>query len=295
MTKKSIASKHSARQNPAYESARAVYKEYLSFDLTYEEYANQDTLFNNQNFILLDNGLSLPETRFISPLIAAHSGRLVDLDRDPRFIIVADSFKEDLRLTQLLGKERALNITIITVDEFRSMLLAGIRPIHFEDDGVTNKHSGMKLIAKHGFKWPTLNLNVKSKYYNNSGLPQLNPESLLKSRYGYSADMKSNKYVRQEKLSQAVCDIDLGLRDVAYHLQFLVLYGNNNHKMQNSIKKWIEDLEWLKMNYFDREIAIEFGFLDPNKEDEFLDLLGRFVREKSFPELSRGLIFLLSR
>lgn len=252
--------------NPAYEEARKVYLSAIGKDLTKEDFDDHDSLLNNQKILLLGEDLQSSIFEPHRKIIQAHSGRLVSHEMKPKLVIVGMMVEISESLQNYLKSADCYEVRIVTLQDFNSFLNNGIMPMHFENEKRDENFVSLSLLAKYGFKWPKVNLNIKSTDRSNYEFQELRTISRLKKEFKYSADIKSNKYERQNILSMAVEDEDHGLRKVAYFLQFLVNLNHKNESKLNAVSRWIEDMEWLKINYYDKFLKLDFPFLNPNYE-----------------------------
>lgn len=86
-----------------------------------------------------------------------------------------------------------------------------------------------------------------------TGLPiDLNPESILKSKYGYSVAQGVSLHQRRRALTHALADKNgPSLEAIAKHIAAMVtLRKRQQHPPRQAIQRWEEDLRWLYNNYY---------------------------------------------
>lgn len=123
-----------------------------------------------------------------------------------------------------------------------------------KDDPRVKKHAGLSFLASLGFKYPEIDIfsfgdrsQDKSKGWN--------PESILKSKFGYSVECGMSLPQRRSALVKAVNSPEIiSLQKITEHIAFNINIRKKNKVMISAVERWQSDLAWLRKNYYDNSV-----------------------------------------
>lgn len=132
---------------------------------------------------------------------------------------------------------------------------------YFESDPRIENHAGLSFLASLYFKYPSVDI---FGFGNKSSDKEIdwNVESILKSNFGYSVRKGISERNRRIALDEAVNSPEIiSLQEIAEHIVFLINTRKGNENLGYAVKRWKEDLDWLKAEHYDKSI---YSFKFPN-------------------------------
>ncbi len=167
-----------------------------------------------------------------------------------------DFDKEYLQRSIEAGIELNFRCQYMTQEDFWFWWLDEEEPVpYLKSDSRIDEHEGLKFLASVGFEFPTVKESLENESENLYDFGERRLEHELKSVFGYNVQKKTLVNERRKALKKAVCEkTGLGLREVAFHIFGRIGENGRNKKMENAIKNWKSDLDWLRENHYDNTI-----------------------------------------
>lgn len=135
-------------------------------------------------------------------------------------------------------------------EDFLNLLGNGEYPKYRHGDQRIKEHDGLSYLASIGFRWPSTEVVLSSEPSQSNNSTQLREKSELSER-GYS--VARDVSLLDRRLALIRCVNELGLELVAVKIAW---FARNRKRQQRdsqleAIRRWEEDLQWLKSHYYD--------------------------------------------
>jgi hypothetical protein len=205
----------------------------------------------------------------LTELIVQQGGLLGDHDiwQKQQIIVIGEhNFDGDyLRHSITIGQRYGFTCNYIAETDFAHYFQFGALPDYSQAPKRIKEHAGLAYLSAIGFTWPTID-PVAATFQANTEF-DLADEHPLFSIYRYNVQKQTPLHTRRLALRTAIREEELGLRNVAYHLAFLIRTNRRRPSRQRAIDLWLTDLNWLRTAFYDGTIHT---FIWPTHDDILL-------------------------
>lgn len=171
-----------------------------------------------------------------------------------------EAYKPDLEYF-LEEYYREGHIVFFSQEDFFNYWLFGMKPNYYPGDPRIDEHPGLRFLAslaQYPWPWPKIEALPGEGDVDDS---EWQTEHLLKSKFGYTVAQAEglSSQQRQQILDRALIspDASLDLQTIVEHIAWLVRTRKNmrNRNFKAAIRKWEEDLLYLKHTYYRKEFV----------------------------------------
>lgn len=134
---------------------------------------------------------------------------------------------------------------------------------YFEGDERIEKHAGLAFLASLYFEYPNVDIFGFGNR-RNQATGEWSEESILRANFGYSVRSGISRKERRNTLETAVSSPQvISLQAIAEQIVFNINLRKGQSNMKSAIRRWMEDLKWLKEEHYDSSIH-SFKFPRPD-------------------------------
>lgn len=167
-------------------------------------------------------------------------------------VVGRDDFTEEYLMDSIkIGQRHGFRCQYMSQEDFWDLWLWGEYQPYYKGDPRIEKHPGLSFLASIGFEWPTIEELQGTGTIDST--KTWNPESILKSRFGYHVRKHLSEKTRRKRLQNAITGPDgLELKDVVDHIAFLIRLnrGRVDDSLKGALDRWESDLDWIYENHY---------------------------------------------